>query len=77
LGEVELIDCVSESASCWFDGPTSANGKRNFGLVLRHARALLFRPLPGRLGLFEALYDLGTPAVPRTISSEEHNGVKP
>ncbi len=45
VGEAEIIDCVSESASPWFYG--------RFGFVLRNARPLPFRALKGRLGFFE------------------------
>ena len=40
----ELVECATEHASPWFEGP--------FGLVLRNARELPFIPMPGKLGLF-------------------------
>jgi hypothetical protein len=45
VGSVELVDCVTESASPWFAGP--------FGFVLRNPQPLPFRPFRGRLRLFE------------------------
>jgi hypothetical protein len=45
VGEVRVIDCVTESDSEWFDGP--------YGFVLRQARPLRFRPCRGRPGLFD------------------------
>jgi hypothetical protein len=44
VGEARIIDCVTESDSDWFNGP--------YGFVLRQARPLPFKPLRGRLGLF-------------------------
>ena len=45
VGEAEIVDCVTSSASPWFVGC--------FGFVLRNARPLPFRPLRGQLGIFE------------------------
>lgn len=45
VGEVDVIDCVSNSDSLWFFGP--------YGFVLRNARPLPFWPCKGRLGFFE------------------------
>lgn len=45
IGSVEIVDCVSDSASPWFVGPQ--------GFVLRDPQPLPFRPLKGRLGFFE------------------------
>ena len=53
IGEVDIVDCVSASASSWFDGSLNSKGKRNYGFVLRQSRTLPFRPMPGRLGLFD------------------------
>lgn len=44
VGEVEIIDCVTESSSPWFTGP--------YGFVLKNARPLPFRPMAGKLNLF-------------------------
>lgn len=44
VGIATLIDCVEASDSPWFEGP--------FGLVLRRARELAFRPMLGMLPLF-------------------------
>ena len=44
VGIVELIDCVREHQSPWFEGPV--------GWVLENARELPFVPCCGRLGLF-------------------------
>lgn len=45
IGSVELVDCVSESASLWFVG--------EFGFVLRDPQPLPFAPWKGRLGFFD------------------------
>lgn len=44
VGQVDVIDCVQEHGSEWFDGP--------WGWVLENAQRLAFRPLRGKLGLF-------------------------
>lgn len=44
VGEAEIVDCVTISASPWFFGP--------YGFVIRHARLLPFRPCRGALGFF-------------------------
>ena len=46
IGEVDIVDCVTQSDSPWFVGP--------YGLVLRNPVAYT-EPIPmkGRLGLFE------------------------
>jgi hypothetical protein len=46
VGQVEVVDCVSESDSPWFVGP--------YGFVLRNPVALPWRPMRGKLGFFEA-----------------------
>jgi hypothetical protein len=53
VGEVAIVDCVTTCASPWFEGPLDSRGRRNYGFVLRDARALPFRPMPGRLRFFE------------------------
>lgn len=45
IGSVEIIDCVTQSSSPWFSG--------NYGFVLRDPKALPFRPVKGKLGLFD------------------------
>lgn len=45
VGSVEIVDCVEESSSPWFEGP--------FGFVLRDPRSMPFEPCKGRLGIFE------------------------
>lgn len=45
VGQVEIVDCVSESPSPWFFG--------RYGFVLRNPKLLPFRPLKGALGLFD------------------------
>jgi hypothetical protein len=45
VGQVELVDCVSDSKSLWFEGP--------YGFVLKNFKTLPFRPLKGRLGFFD------------------------
>ena len=52
IGIADVIDCVPTSPSRWFDGPIDSRGGRNWGYVLRDARALPFRPTLGRLGIF-------------------------
>jgi hypothetical protein len=50
IGIAEIVDCVTESESPWFDGP--------FGFVLANTRPLPFTPLRGRLGLFNVPDDI-------------------
>jgi hypothetical protein len=45
VGEAEIADCITASDSPWFVG--------RYGFVLRNARPLPFRPLRGKLGLFD------------------------
>ena len=45
VGEAELIVCVSDYDSVWFCGP--------WGLVIRNARPLPFRPCRGKPGFFD------------------------
>jgi len=45
VGAVDIVDCVSESASPWFFG--------KHGFVLRNAEVLPFREYKGALGFFE------------------------
>ena len=52
VGEAEIVDCVTRSASPWFFG--------KYGLVLRNARPLPFQPCRGQLGFFEP--DLSAPS---------------
>lgn len=46
IGEVDIVDCVTDSDSPWFEGP--------YGFVLTHP-CLYDKPIPckGKLGLFE------------------------
>lgn len=44
VGEVEIVDCVTESASPWFFGQC--------GFVLRNAKKLPFQPCKGALGFW-------------------------
>ena len=44
VGQANLVDCVTESSSEWFDGP--------YGFVLEDAQPLPFKPCKGRLGIF-------------------------
>ena len=44
-GSVEVVDCVTRSRSYWFGG--------NYGFVLEAARLTRFKPMKGKLGLFE------------------------
>ena len=45
VGEAELVDCVEGHPSPWFKGP--------YAFVIRNARPLPFRALPGRLSFFD------------------------
>lgn len=45
IGEVDVVDVVSQSDSLWFFGPR--------GLVLRNPRSMQFVPAQGRLGYFD------------------------
>lgn len=46
VGEVQIIDCVTQSNSKWFTGP--------FGFVLRRPVKKPFFPLKGQLGFFRS-----------------------
>lgn len=48
IGEVSIIDCVTESASSWFHGP--------HGFVLANARMRRFRACIGHTRLFNPVY---------------------
>lgn len=48
IGSVEVVDCVKQSDSPWFCGPV--------GWVLKHPKPLVFRPVKGRLGLWDMEY---------------------
>ena len=45
VGQVDIVDCVAQSASPWYMGAV--------GFVLANAKPLPFRPLKGALGFFE------------------------
>ena len=45
VGSVEIVDCVSSSASPWFCG--------NYGFVLKNPQILPFVPFKGSLGFFD------------------------
>ena len=63
VGMTEVIDCVPASPSRWFNGRLTADGKQNWGWVLRDARPLPFRLMPGRLSFFDVRYPGGTPSI--------------
>lgn len=44
VGEVDIVDCVTQSDSDWFFG--------TYGFVLRNAKPLPFQPCRGALGFF-------------------------
>lgn len=46
VGEVEIVDCVSQSKSPWFFGP--------WGFMLKNPKPRQFIPWTGRLGFFDA-----------------------
>ena len=48
VGRVEIVDCVTESDSEWFEGP--------FGFVLRNPQPLPFFSCRGLPGIFEVSY---------------------
>jgi hypothetical protein len=50
VGSVEIVDCVTESASPWFVG--------RYGFVLRDPQPLPFMPWKGQLGFFDIPCDL-------------------
>ena len=45
IGSVEIIDCVEKSRSRWFGGP--------IGFVLVNAKKLPFKPMKGKLNIWE------------------------
>lgn len=49
VGEAEIVDCVERSDDPWFVG--------RFGIVLRNARPLPFRPCKGMLGFFTPTFE--------------------
>lgn len=49
VGEAEIVDCIDRSDDPWFVGP--------FGIVLRNARPLPFRPCKGMLGFFTPTFE--------------------
>jgi hypothetical protein len=55
VGEVEIVDCVSQSDSRWFGGPC--------GFVLRNAKPLPFTPCRGALGFFNLPVGLSIPTL--------------
>jgi len=56
IGSVEIVDCVTASASPWFVG--------EFGFVLRDPKPLPFTPWKGRLGFFDVPESEQTPTTP-------------
>ncbi len=45
VGETEIVDCVAQSSSPWFEG--------KFGFMLANSRPLPFHPWKGMLSFFE------------------------
>ena len=45
VGSIEIADCVKKSKSPWFFGP--------YGFILKNARKLPFRPMKGKLNIWE------------------------
>src|SRR3954451_14579731 len=45
IGSIEIVGCVKESDSKWFQGP--------YGFVLRNPEPLIFTPLKGKVNFFE------------------------
>ncbi|MDA8231309.1 MAG: ASCH domain-containing protein [Magnetospirillum sp.] len=52
VGVMEIVDCVTQSASPWFGGP--------YGFVLCNPRPLRFAPCRGKLGFFTPAIDFTT-----------------
>lgn len=48
VGEAELVDCVKDCPSAWFEGP--------FGFVLKNGKTLPFKPRKGQLNFFDVRY---------------------
>lgn len=44
IGQADVVDCVTEMDSRWFNGP--------YGFVLENVKSLDFRPCKGMLGFF-------------------------
>ena len=61
IGEVDIVDCLTESASIWFTG--------NYGLVLANP-VLYDKPIPckGKLGFFKPVTSHPTPHRPTTLA---------
>lgn len=49
VGEAEIVDCVERSDDPWFVG--------RYGIVLRNAKPLPFRPCKGALGFFTPTFE--------------------
>jgi ASCH domain len=45
VGSVEIVDCMEKSNSRWYFGP--------YGFVLKNARVERFKPMKGKLGIWE------------------------
>jgi hypothetical protein len=45
IGSAEIVECVDRSKSPWFCGP--------YGFVLENARILPFKPMKGKLNIWE------------------------
>jgi hypothetical protein len=60
VGSVEIVDCVTESSSRWFEGA--------FGFVLRDPRPMDFIPARGQLGFGTVPQDV------MAIIGSEHHG---
>jgi hypothetical protein len=54
VGSVEIVDCVTDSASPWFVG--------KYGFVLRNPQPLPFTPWKGQLGFFDVPESAWNPA---------------
>lgn len=51
VGETEVVDCVTESCSPWFEGP--------YGFVLKKSKPLPFKPCKGMLNFFNVPISMG------------------
>lgn len=49
VGEIDIVNCVTQSDSPWFFGP--------YGFVLKNPKPLPFMPMRGQLGFFEVDYN--------------------
>lgn len=59
VGEATIVGCVAQSSSPWFVG--------RYGILMRDARPLPFRPCKGALSFFVPAFDLPTSVPPEVM----------